>query len=108
MTKPFNTFTVLKSLEAFFFFLIDIINFFQEVQVGPRGAGHQGEKLPEKPTDRDAMTRAHVTQPGRKKDVSLSPFLFFFFPRRLAKMLIAAITIRFIGLCYEIKKAESI
>lgn len=72
--------------------------------MGPGGAGHQGEKLPAKPTDRDAMTRAHVTQPGRKKDVSLSPF-FFFFPRRLAKMLIAAITIRFIGLCYEIKKS---
>lgn len=72
--------------------------------MGPGGAGHQGEKLPAKLTDRDAMTHAHVTPPGRKR---MSHSLLFF-PRRLAKMLIAAITIRFIGLRYEIKKAESI
>lgn len=71
--------------------------------MGPGGAGHQGEKLPAKLTDRDAMTRATWLCPATR-DVSLSAF---FSPCGLAEMLIAAITIKFIGWCYEIKKAES-
>lgn len=71
--------------------------------MGPGGAGHQGEKLPAKLTDRDAMTRATWLSLAVKGHLTLAAF--FFPPCRPAKMLIAAVTIRFIGLRYEIKKS---
>lgn len=72
--------------------------------MAPGRAGHQGEMLPVKLTDRDAMNRATWLSLAIKGRLTPS---FFFPPCRLAKMLIAAITIRFIGLRYEIKKKEA-